>query len=86
MEKMIVYSWDIFFARSLIEPIRRILSRLGGYYLEGKAEDIDFDNHLVEVAGVNASEGRSFYGMLNSTIIFHDTCISLNHSTNINIF
>ncbi|KAF8950987.1 hypothetical protein BGZ46_004220, partial [Entomortierella lignicola] len=47
--------------RSLIEPIRRLLSRLGGYYLEGRAEDIDFENQLVEVSGINDSEGRKFY-------------------------
>lgn len=48
--------------RSLIEPIRRLLARLGGYYLEGMAEDIDFENQLVEVAGCHDSEGRKFYG------------------------
>lgn len=38
------------------------MSRLGGYYLEGRADDIDFENQLVEVAGVNDSDGRKFYG------------------------
>lgn len=51
--------------RSLIEPVRRLLSRLGGYYLEGRADDIDFENQLVEVGGVNDSDGRKFYGKLS---------------------
>ncbi|KAG9324103.1 hypothetical protein KVV02_008510 [Mortierella alpina] len=52
--------------RSLIEPIRRLLSRLGGYYLEGRAEDVDFENQLVEVTGIHDSEGRKFYGIHGS--------------------
>ncbi|KAF9109600.1 hypothetical protein BGX27_007419 [Mortierella sp. AM989] len=55
--------------RSLIEPIRRLLSRLGGYYLEGSAEDIDFENQLVEVSGVNNSEGRKFYVPYDKLVI-----------------
>ncbi|KAG0239138.1 hypothetical protein BGW41_007909 [Actinomortierella wolfii] len=47
--------------RSLIEPIRRLLARWGGYYLEGKAVDVDFENQLVEVDGIHDSEGRHFY-------------------------
>ncbi|KAI1317139.1 hypothetical protein EDD11_008930 [Mortierella claussenii] len=55
--------------RSLIEPIRRLLSRLGGYYLEGRAEDVDFESQLVEVSGVNGSEGRKFYVPYDKLII-----------------
>ncbi|KAF9582449.1 hypothetical protein BGW38_000193 [Lunasporangiospora selenospora] len=55
--------------RSLIEPIRRMLARLGGYYVEGRAEDVDFENQLVEVAGINGSEGRRFYVPYDKLII-----------------
>ncbi|CAO3569812.1 unnamed protein product [Mortierella alpina] len=55
--------------RSLIEPIRRLLSRLGGYYLEGRAEDIDFENQLVEVTGIHDSEGRKFYVPYDKLVI-----------------
>ncbi|KAF9915481.1 hypothetical protein BX616_006070 [Lobosporangium transversale] len=55
--------------RSLIEPVRRLLSRLGGYYLEGRAEDVDFENQLVEVSGVNDSEGRRFYVPYDKLVI-----------------
>ncbi|KAG0316422.1 hypothetical protein BGZ97_006875 [Linnemannia gamsii] len=55
--------------RSLIEPVRRLLSRLGGYYLEGRADDIDFENQLVEVAGVNDSDGRKFYVPYDKLVI-----------------
>lgn len=48
--------------RSLIEPVRRLLSKFGGYYLEARAEDVDFEHQLVEVSGIHDSEGRRFYG------------------------
>ncbi|KAF9096076.1 hypothetical protein BGX23_011992 [Mortierella sp. AD031] len=54
---------------SLIEPIRRLLARLGGYYLEGRAEDVDFENQLVEVSGINGSEGRTFYVPYDKLVI-----------------
>ncbi|KAF9358764.1 hypothetical protein BGX26_000976 [Mortierella sp. AD094] len=55
--------------RSLIEPIRRLLAKLGGYYLEGRAEDVDFENQLVEVSGINNSEGRKFYVPYDKLVI-----------------
>ncbi|KAG0203320.1 hypothetical protein BGX28_004377 [Mortierella sp. GBA30] len=55
--------------RSLIEPIRRLLARLGGYYVEGRAEDIDFENQLVEVSGIHDSEGRKFYVPYDKLVI-----------------
>ncbi|KAF9924921.1 hypothetical protein BGZ65_008059, partial [Modicella reniformis] len=55
--------------RSLIEPIRRLLSRIGGYYLEARAEDVDFENQLVEVSGAYNSEGRRFYVPYDKLII-----------------
>ncbi|KAI8050654.1 pyridine nucleotide-disulfide oxidoreductase-domain-containing protein [Gilbertella persicaria] len=45
--------------RSLIEPVRKIVSRINGHFLEGRAVDIDLDNKYVEVNGVNDDE--NFY-------------------------
>ncbi|KAF9417082.1 hypothetical protein BGZ94_010038 [Podila epigama] len=54
---------------SLIEPVRRLLSRLGGYYLEGRAEDVDFENQLVEVSGCHDSKDRKFYVPYDKLVI-----------------
>ncbi|KAF2964306.1 hypothetical protein GQX73_g9278 [Xylaria multiplex] len=40
--------------RSLVEPIRRVLSRVHGHYLRGTAEDVEFSHKLVEVSQINA--------------------------------
>ncbi|KAI0540681.1 pyridine nucleotide-disulfide oxidoreductase-domain-containing protein [Xylaria digitata] len=40
--------------RSLVEPIRRVLSRIRGHYLRGTAEDVEFSHKLVEVSQINA--------------------------------
>lgn len=40
--------------RSLVEPIRRILSRISGHYLRANAEDVDFSHKLVEVSQTDA--------------------------------
>lgn len=36
--------------RSLVEPIRRILSRVNGHFIRAKAEDIEFSHKFVEVS------------------------------------
>ncbi|KUI68389.1 External alternative NAD(P)H-ubiquinone oxidoreductase B1, mitochondrial [Cytospora mali] len=36
--------------KSLVEPIRRILSRVKGHFIRGSAEDVDFSNRLVEIS------------------------------------
>ncbi|XXG95070.1 hypothetical protein Hte_001330 [Hypoxylon texense] len=36
--------------RSLVEPIRRVLTRIGGHYLRASAEDVEFSHKLVEVS------------------------------------
>ncbi|WZH43286.1 Nadh dehydrogenase [Fusarium acuminatum] len=41
--------------RSLVEPIRRILSRVNGHFIRAKADDIDFSHKMVEVSQVDAS-------------------------------
>ncbi|RYP35503.1 hypothetical protein DL767_003757 [Monosporascus sp. MG133] len=40
--------------RSLVEPIRRILSRVKGHYLRANAEDVEFSHKLVECSQVDA--------------------------------
>ncbi|KAH6889158.1 hypothetical protein B0T10DRAFT_47769 [Thelonectria olida] len=48
--------------RSLVEPIRRILSRVRGHFIRAHAEDIDFSNKLVEVSQLDASGNETrFY-------------------------
>ena len=39
--------------RSLVEPIRRIVSRVGGHFLKANAVDVEFSEKLVEVAQVD---------------------------------
>lgn len=41
--------------KSLVEPIRRILARVKGHFLRGKAEDVCFSERLVEISQVDAS-------------------------------
>ncbi|KAI0019499.1 hypothetical protein F4780DRAFT_771188 [Xylariomycetidae sp. FL0641] len=41
--------------RSLVEPIRRILSRVGGHFLRANAEDVEFSHKLVEVSQLDAA-------------------------------
>lgn len=41
--------------KSLVEPIRRILTRVRGHFIRANAEDVDFSNRLVEVSQQDAS-------------------------------
>ncbi|KAI1368031.1 pyridine nucleotide-disulfide oxidoreductase-domain-containing protein [Xylaria arbuscula] len=56
--------------RSLVEPIRRILSRVSGHYLRGVAEDVEFSHKLVEVSQVD-SQGKEvrFYVPYDKLVI-----------------
>lgn len=48
--------------RSLVEPIRRITSRIRGHFLKAKAESVDFSQKLVEVSQtLPDGEERRFY-------------------------
>ncbi|KAF4982231.1 hypothetical protein FZEAL_2115 [Fusarium zealandicum] len=40
--------------RSLVEPIRRILSRVNGHFIRARADDVDFSHKLVEVSQKDA--------------------------------
>lgn len=46
-------------ARSLVEPIRKIIARCKGHFLHGKATDIDMSERLIEI-NVSGSE-ENFY-------------------------
>ncbi|SGY90194.1 BQ5605_C039g11792 [Microbotryum silenes-dioicae] len=37
--------------RSLVEPLRKIIARVSGHYLQAKAVDVDFSERLLEVQG-----------------------------------
>lgn len=56
--------------RSLVEPIRRVLSRVRGHYLRGTAEDVEFSHKLVEVSQIDA-EGKEvrFYVPYDKLVI-----------------
>jgi len=48
--------------RSLVEPVRRIVSRVGGHFLKAKAEDVDFSEKLVEISAQGPNgEDEHFY-------------------------
>lgn len=48
--------------RSLIEPVRRIIQRVKGHFLQAKAESVDFSEKLVEVSQTLPNgETRNFY-------------------------
>lgn len=47
--------------RSLVEPVRRIISRVKGHFLKAMAEDIDFSSKLVEVSTVTADGKKEHF-------------------------
>jgi NADH dehydrogenase len=51
----------------LIEPVRKIAERIKARFLEGRATDIDLENKLVEVKGMNGEE--SFYVPYDKLIV-----------------
>ncbi|KAI0854073.1 FAD/NAD(P)-binding domain-containing protein [Daldinia vernicosa] len=56
--------------RSLVEPLRRILTRVGGHYLRASAEDVEFSHKLVEVSQID-SKGKEvrFYVPYDKLVI-----------------
>ncbi|CAG8433624.1 1197_t:CDS:10 [Ambispora gerdemannii] len=55
-------------SRSLLEPIRSILKRVRGHFIESKAVDIDFENRLVEVKRSDEPDKR-FYVPYDKLVI-----------------
>ncbi|KAK2060180.1 hypothetical protein LY76DRAFT_644930 [Colletotrichum caudatum] len=41
--------------RSLVEPVRRILSRVHGHFIRAKAEDVEFSHKLIECSQTDAN-------------------------------
>lgn len=56
--------------KSLVEPIRRILSRVKGHFIRARAEDVDFSSRLVEVSQLDA-QGKTvrFYVPYDKLVI-----------------
>ncbi|KAI2619198.1 pyridine nucleotide-disulfide oxidoreductase-domain-containing protein [Hypoxylon sp. NC1633] len=56
--------------RSLVEPIRRVLTRVGGHYLRANAEDVEFSYKLVEVSQIDSrGEEVRFYVPYDKLVI-----------------
>lgn len=57
--------------RSIVEPIRKILHRIRGHYLEASAESVDFANKLIEVKERchQTGDDRSFYVPYDKLIV-----------------
>ncbi len=58
--------------RSLIEPIRKIIARLRGHFVQGKAIDVVFSEQLLEVEATNSDGGRDHFYVPCVPILFHD--------------
>ncbi|GAA5838676.1 hypothetical protein JCM3766R1_001558 [Sporobolomyces carnicolor] len=59
--------------RSLVEPLRKIIARVSGHFLQGRAVDVDFSERLLEV---QSSEGKeNFYLPYDKLVI---ACGSVN--------
>lgn len=52
----------------MLEPIRKVAARVHGHFLEAKATDIDLDNKLLEVRGVDDDDDR-FYVPYDKLVI-----------------
>lgn len=46
--------------RSLVEPLRKIIAKVKGHYLQGYAVDVDLGSRLVEVSPLEAGK-EPFY-------------------------
>ncbi|GAA6062318.1 hypothetical protein JCM10212_006870 [Sporobolomyces blumeae] len=59
--------------RSLVEPLRKIIARVSGHFLQGKAVDVDFSERLLEIQGNGKDE--NFYLPYDKLVI---ACGSVN--------
>lgn len=53
--------------RSLLEPLRKIVARVHGHFLEGRAVDVDLEHKLVEVTSKDGKE--NFYVPYDKLVI-----------------
>ena len=69
--------------RSLVEPIRRIVGRVNGHFLNANAEDVEFSEKLVEVSQVTREgEKRHFYLPYDKLVIGVGTHALTSYRTN----
>lgn len=47
--------------RSLVEPLRMIVARVRGHYLQAKCVNIDMGERLIEVEAVHDGKRENFY-------------------------
>lgn len=48
--------------RSLVEPVRKIITRIRGHFLKGTAQDVDFNAKLIEISALDPNgEEQRFY-------------------------
>ncbi|KAI5293271.1 hypothetical protein KEM52_005691 [Ascosphaera acerosa] len=65
--------------KSLVEPVKVILNRIRGHYVQAKAVDIDMDNKLVEMEQVGADgKVRNFY-LPYDKLVIGVGCVSNPH-------
>lgn len=65
--------------RSLIEPIRRITSTIGGHFMKAHAETVDFSEKLVEVSQtLPDGQKRHFYVPYDKLVIGVGGCAILS--------
>jgi len=65
--------------RSLVEPIRRILNRVSGHFIRARAEDVDFQNKLVEVSHVDDDGFESRFYVPYDKLVIAVGCHSNPH-------
>ncbi|KAK5085630.1 hypothetical protein LTR05_004917 [Lithohypha guttulata] len=63
--------------RSLVEPIRKVVSRVRGHFLKGEAMDVEFSEKLVEIAGFDEKGDRQHFYLPYDKLI-----ISVGATTN----
>ncbi|KAI1823600.1 pyridine nucleotide-disulfide oxidoreductase-domain-containing protein [Xylaria intraflava] len=66
--------------RSLVEPIRRILSRVHGHYLRATAEDVEFSHKLVEVSQLDAQGKQVRFYVPYDKLVIGVGSVSNTHS------
>lgn len=65
--------------RSLVEPIRRVIRRIHGHFLKGKAVDVDFAEKLVEVSQVDANGKEQRFYLPYDKLVIAVGCITNPH-------
>lgn len=59
--------------RSLVEPLRKIIARVSGHFIQGRAVDVDFSDRLIEIQSNGGNE--NFYLPYDKLVI---ACGSVN--------